>query len=216
MGNFNMVAEHKLVKVEIDKIKIDSTNPNVMSEDEMAALQKTMDKFGYLAPVILDKKYKVVDGEHRVRVYEKQGKKTIPAYVIDVDKYDQKILRQVMNKLRGEHDLLKDSKEFNILEKANKLDDLAGFLAKDEKDFLRMAEKVDSQVGLDKGGTPEDMEDHYLHGNIKQITIFFDNAEFEKVMPILEKIMEAEEVTTHTDVFYKLLEFYENNKLNKT
>ena len=64
-----MVAEHKLVKVEIDKIKIDSTNPNVMSEDEMAALQKTMDKFGYLAPVILDKKYKVVDGEHRVRIY---------------------------------------------------------------------------------------------------------------------------------------------------
>ena len=210
-----MVAEHKLVKVEIDKIKIDSTNPNVMSEDEMTALQKTMDKFGYLAPVILDKKYKVVDGEHRVRIYEKLGKKTIPAYVIDVDKYDQKILRQVMNKLRGEHDLLKDSKEFNILEKANKLDDLAAFLAKDEKDFLRMAEKTIPELEFDKN--PMDHhEDHYLHGNIKQIMIYFDNAEFEKIMPKIEKIMEVEEVTTHTDVFYKLLEFYENNKLNKT
>ncbi len=210
-----MVAEHKLVKVEIDKIKIDSTNPNVMSEDEMLALQKTMDKFGYLAPVILDKKYKVVDGEHRVRVYEKLGKKTIPAYVIDVDKYDQKILRQVMNKLRGEHDLLKDSKEFNILEKANKLDDLADFLAKDEKDFLRIAEKSDEKLDFDNNPMKHH-EDTYLHGNIKQIMIYFDNEEFEKIMPKLERIMEVEEVTTHTDVFYKLLEFYENNKLNKT
>lgn len=215
MDNFNMVAEHKLVKVEIDKIKIDSTNPNVMSEDEMLALQKTMDKFGYLAPVILDKKYKVVDGEHRVRVYEKLGKKTIPAYVIDVDKYDQKILRQVMNKLRGEHDLLKDSKEFNILEKANKLDDLADFLAKDEKDFLRIAEKSDEKLDFDNNPMKHH-EDTYLHGNIKQIMIYFDNEEFEKIMPKLERIMEVEEVTTHTDVFYKLLEFYENNKLNKT
>ena len=215
MGNFNMVAEHKLVKVDIYKIKIDSTNPNVMSEDEMLALQKTMDKFGYLAPVILDKKYKVVDGEHRVRVYEKLGKKTIPAYVIDVDKYDQKILRQVMNKLRGEHDLLKDSKEFNILEKANKLDDLADFLAKDEKDFLRIAEKSDEKLDFDNNPMKHH-EDTYLHGNIKQIMIYFDNEEFEKIMPKLERIMEVEEVTTHTDVFYKLLEFYENNKLNKT
>ena len=45
---------------------------------------------------------------------------------------------------------------------------------------------------------------------------YFDNEEFEKIMPKLERIMEVEEVTTHTDVFYKLLEFYENNKLNKT
>ena len=129
----------------------------------MAALQKTMDKFGYLAPVILDKKYKVVDGEHRVRIYEKLGKKTIPAYVIDVDKYDQKILRQVMNKLRGEHDLLKDSKEFNILEKANRLDDLADFLAKDEKDFLRIAEKSDEKLEFDKNPMDHHEAVSYTH-----------------------------------------------------
>ena len=38
--------------------------------------------------------------------------------------------------------------------------------------------------------------------------IYFDNDEFEKIMPKIERIMEVEEVTTHTDVFYKLLEFY--------
>ena len=210
-----MVEEHQLVSIDIDQIKIDSTNPNTMSEKEMKALEKTMDKYGYLAPVILDKKYKVVDGEHRVKIYERLGKKTIPAYVIDVDRYDQKILRQVMNKLRGEHDILKDSKEFNILDKANRLDELAQFLAKDEKDFLRMTDEPTKDDEFD--ANPMDHhKDHYLHGNIKQIMIYFDNEEFEKIMPKIEKIMEVEEVTTHTDVFYKLLEFYENNKLNKT
>ena len=209
------VKEFAVKKVAITSIKFDKTNPNEVSDEQMQALTKGMERFGYLAPVILDKKYKVVDGEHRVRVYEKLGKKTIPAYVIDVDKYDQKILRQVMNKLRGEHDLLKDSKEFNILEKANKLDDLADFLAKDEKDFLRIAEKSDEKLDFDNNPM-QHHEDTYLHGNIKQIMIYFDNEEFEKIMPKLERIMEVEEVTTHTDVFYKLLEFYENNKLNKT
>ena len=210
-----MVEEHKLVKIDIDKIKIDSTNPNVMSDDEMKALQKTMDKFGYLAPVILDKKLKVVDGEHRVKAYQKMGKTTIPAYIVDVDKYDQKILRQVMNKLRGEHDILKDSKEFNILDKANRLDELAQFLAKDEKDFLRMTDEPVKDDEFDNN--PMDHhKDHYLHGNIKQIMIYFDNQQFENVMPRIEKIMEIEEVTTHTDMFYKLLEYYENNKPNKT
>ena len=209
-----MVEEHALVNIDIAEIKIDKSNPNVMSEDEMEALEKTMNRFGYLAPVILDKKFKVVDGEHRVKIYQKMGKTTIPAYVIDVDKYDQKILRQVMNKLRGEHDILKDSKEFDFLAKADRLGDLAGFLAKNEKDFLRMADEPTKDDEFDKN--PMDHhKDHYLHGNIKQIMIYFDNEEFEKIMPKIEKIMEVEEVTTHTDVFYKLLEFYENNKPNK-
>ena len=60
-----MVEEHQLVSIDIDQIKIDSTNPNTMSEKEMKALEKTMDKYGYLAPVILDKKLKVVTECHK-------------------------------------------------------------------------------------------------------------------------------------------------------
>ena len=40
------VVEHKLVTVAIDKIKFDDNNPNEMSDEQMAALGATLEKFG--------------------------------------------------------------------------------------------------------------------------------------------------------------------------
>jgi len=208
------MIEHKLVKIDVSDIKLDKTNPNVMSKEEFESLEKVMKKYGYLAPVILDKKNKVVDGEHRVKVYQKLGRKQIPAYVIDVDRYDQKILRQVMNKLRGEHDIEKDSKEFDILANADRLGDLAKLLAKNESDFLRIATTASDDEEFDTNPM-EHYEDSFLHGNIKQIMIYFDNEGFEKTMKVINEVMRVEKVETHTDMFMKLLEYYENNKLKK-
>jgi len=208
------MIEHKLVKIDVSDIKLDKTNPNVMSKEEFESLEKVMKKYGYLAPVILDKKNKVVDGEHRVKVYQKLGRKQIPAYVIDVDRYDQKILRQVMNKLRGEHDIEKDSKEFDILANADRLGDLAKLLAKNESDFLRIATTASDDEEFDTNPM-EHYEDSFLHGNIKQIMIYFDNEGFEKTMKVINEVMRVEKVETHTAMFMKLLEYYENNKLKK-
>jgi len=208
------MIEHKLVKIDVSDIKLDKTNPNVMSKEEFESLEKVMKKYGYLAPVILDKKNKVVDGEHRVKVYQKLGRKQIPAYVIDVDRYDQKILRQVMNKLRGEHDIEKDSKEFDILAKADRLGDLAKLLAKNESDFLRITATASDDEDFDTNPMGR-YEDSFLHGNIKQIMIYFDNEGFEKTMKVINEVMRVENVETHTDMFMKLLEYYENNKLKK-
>ena len=68
-------------------------------------------------------------------IYEKLKQKQIPAYVIDVDKYDQKILRQVMNKLRGKHDFTADILEFKQLQSADKLQDFAELIAKPISEF---------------------------------------------------------------------------------
>ena len=119
-----MVEELEVKKIPISLIKFDDTNPNILSKDQMNALKLTMEKFGYLAPVILNKDFTVVDGEHRVRIYQELDKKEIQAYVIDVDTIDLKILRQLMNKLRGEHDKQKDSFEFKSIYDAGRLDEL--------------------------------------------------------------------------------------------
>ena len=118
------VVEHKLVTVAIDKIKFDDNNPNEMSDEQMAALGATLEKFGNLAPVILSEpskkgEYTVIDGEHRVRVYIDKGIKKIPAHVINASRIDKKILRQVMNKLRGQHDPAKDEEEFLKINNGN-------------------------------------------------------------------------------------------------
>ena len=129
------VKEFTVKKVPISNIKFDNTNPNTVSPEQMDALSKGMKKFGYLAPVILNENLEVLDGEHRVKVYETLGEKNIPAYVIKADKIDGKILRQIMNKLRGEHDFKKDTLEYHLISKAGKLNEFADLLAKPEQEF---------------------------------------------------------------------------------
>ena len=129
------VKEFSIKKVPISNIKFDNTNPNIVSPEQMEALSKGMKKFGYLAPVILNENLEVLDGEHRVKIYESLGEKNIPAYVIKADKIDGKILRQIMNKLRGEHDFKKDTLEYHLISKAGKLNEFADLLAKPEEEF---------------------------------------------------------------------------------
>ncbi len=129
------IKEFELKKVKIQDIKFDDTNPNVLSTEQMDALKKVIKKFGYLAPVILNKDLKVVDGEHRVRVYDKLGKKAIPAYVVNVNTIDKKMLRQLMNKLRGEHSRKKDADEFKEIFEAGKLSQFAELMAEDQSKF---------------------------------------------------------------------------------
>ena len=80
-----MVEEINISKISVNKITFDETNPNILTKEQMKSLKLVMEKFGFLAPVILNKDLQVIDGEHRVRVYQELGKKTIPAYVIDIN-----------------------------------------------------------------------------------------------------------------------------------
>lgn len=130
------VKEFAVKKIPISSIKFDKTNPNTMSDEQMDALSKGMEKFGYLAPVVLNQDMEVLDGEHRAKAYAKLGEKNIPAYVINVDKFDGKMLRQIMNKLHGEHDTKKDSLEYKILEEAGKLEEFSKLIAQPKQKFL--------------------------------------------------------------------------------
>ena len=130
------VKEFAVKKIPISSIKFDKTNPNIVSEEQMEALSKGMEKFGYLAPIIVNQNMEVLDVEHRVKAYEKLGEKKIPAYVINANKFDGKMLRQIMNKLRGEHDTKKDSLEYQILEQAGKLDEFSELIAQPKQKFL--------------------------------------------------------------------------------
>ena len=151
-----MVEELEVKKIPISLIKFDDTNPNILSKDQMNALKLTMEKFGYLAPVILNKDFTVVDGEHRVRIYQELDKKEIQAYVIDVDTIDLKILRQLMNKLRGEHDKQKDSFEFKSIYDAGRLDEFVNLLSQPREEFEAiLSRKFDIDFIKEKQTIPE-------------------------------------------------------------
>jgi DNA modification methylase len=149
-----VVQEINISKVPVKKITFDETNPNILTDEQMKSLKKTMEKFGFLAPVILNKDLQVIDGEHRVRIYQELGKKTIQAYVIDVNTINKKMLRQLMNKLRGEHDKQKDAEEFKLIFEAGKLNEFSELLATQAEEFQTVLEKK-FDIGFEKAEEQE-------------------------------------------------------------
>lgn len=150
------IEELEVKKVPLSVIKFDESNPNELTKEQMESLKLVMSKYGYLSPVILNKDFTVIDGEHRVRVYQELGKKEIQAYVIDVDTIDLKILRQLMNKLRGEHDKQKDALEFKTIFESNRLDEFSKLIAQPKEDFQRILEnKFQIQFNKEENEIPE-------------------------------------------------------------
>ena len=130
------IKEPELKNIKISSVKVDLDNPNTMSEDKFAALKKTITKYGYIVPIVVDKNLKIADGEHRYLAYKELGMKNIPAYVLDISDPDRRVLRQVMNKLKGEHNLTKDLDEFTKIKLGGvELKELGELLGVDESYF---------------------------------------------------------------------------------
>lgn len=136
------VKEFELSSVSIADIVLDPSNPNTMTEAQMEAMQLSMKHYGFLVPVILDRNNKVCDGEHRVLAYKYLGAEKIPAYKVDLDSdTDRKQLRQIMNKLHGQHNKEKDAAEFlEILKNSQNrnLEELSQFIAQPESQLLAL------------------------------------------------------------------------------
>jgi DNA modification methylase len=107
--------ERKVVR--LADIKTDSKNPNKMTPEQMGALRSSIEKYGYVIDIIVDKKSMMIaDGEHRLN--ELKALKIEEAEVILYDfedEADRRLFRQISNKLRGTHDYNLDLEEFKFL-----------------------------------------------------------------------------------------------------
>jgi len=147
------MEEPKLKNIEINKVKVDLDNPNKMTEAQFTALKKTMEKYGYLVPIIVDKNFKIADGEHRYLAYKELGMKEIPAYVLDIKDPDRRMLRQVMNKLRGYHDGDLDLKDFDkIYKQFGNLDELQALIPDEDLDSVMLQLEKGSELEEDNSG----------------------------------------------------------------
>ena len=63
--------------IKCDDIKTDPTNPNRMTDRELAALKLNIQKYGMLIPIITNKDLLIADGEHRLIRAVLENKPTI-------------------------------------------------------------------------------------------------------------------------------------------
>jgi ABC-type transport system involved in cytochrome c biogenesis ATPase subunit/N-acetylglutamate synthase-like GNAT family acetyltransferase len=98
--------------VDADRLKVDGKNPNRMGARRFEALKKSIKRWGFVVPIITNKDLLVADGEHRLRAAKELGMKQVSVVKLPVDEVDRRLIRQVMNKIRGEHDLFLDAEEY--------------------------------------------------------------------------------------------------------
>lgn len=111
--------------VPVEALKIDNENPNRLSPRRFEALKKSIQRFGFVVPIITNRSLLVADGEHRLKAAKALGMKQVSVVRLPVDDVDRRLIRQVMNKIRGEHDLFLDAEEYYRI------------VSEDQRDLLR-------------------------------------------------------------------------------
>lgn len=149
--------------VDVDTLRVDGSNPNVLSPRRFEALKKSIQRFGFVVPIITNRDLLVADGEHRLKAAKALGMKQVSVVRLPVEEVDRRLVRQVMNKLRGEHDLFMDAEEYYRIVSGDKRDLLKALLNENDlridnllklrepavysdEDLKALAEKFSSRV----------------------------------------------------------------------
>lgn len=106
----------------------DQCNPNVMTKEQHEAVWRSLQKFGWVYPIITNKDGILGDGEQRVTVCLNHKEYYAPVLRIPLEDVDRRILRQVLNKLKGEHNKQLDTEEFLKIIEAGKEEELKSIL----------------------------------------------------------------------------------------
>ena len=130
----------------VNKLKVDGLNPNKMTESEIESLKRNFERFGFLVPIITNKDYVIADGEHRMKAAIEIGMSKVSVIALPVKEVDRKILRQVMNKLRGKHDPKLDADEYRFILQETSMEELTDLMSKPEQEILNSLEEKDDSL----------------------------------------------------------------------
>ena len=121
----------EIVKKQIDSLIPAEYNPRkdlTPSDPEYQRLKRSVEEFGYVEPVIYNKRTGVVVGGHqRLKVLKELGFREIDCVEIDIDETQEKALNIALNKISGSWD---DVKLKELLTELKSLDydvELTGF-----------------------------------------------------------------------------------------
>ncbi len=108
-------------RVKISDLKFDQDNPNRMSLTQLDRLKASIKRWGDIVPVVTNSELLVADGQQRVTAMKELGMTECSVIRLPVKDVDRRLLRQVLNKLRGKHNKDLDTAEYlRIVEQGEK------------------------------------------------------------------------------------------------
>jgi ParB/RepB/Spo0J family partition protein len=143
----------------IVNLKTDSSNPNKMTKEQIQSVANSIKKFGFLVPIIVNKDNVIIDGHQRLKAADLLGIEEVPVVKLDVDKIDAKLLKQIMNKLKGTHDFDLDLEEYKaILEAQGNLDSLKELVSMGDYEISDIIDSIEKKSYIDKDQENNDID----------------------------------------------------------
>jgi len=140
--------------VDVDKLHVDGDNPNRMDDIQHKRLKTSIMTYGFIVPIITNKDLLIADGEQRWTVAKSLNMTQVPVIRLPVEDVDRRLLRQVLNKLRGEHDLTADALEFEKIIEAGRTDDLKHLLDLNDNKLEKYLQEL-KETKLEPQGLPD-------------------------------------------------------------
>jgi len=101
-------------KIQIDKLKAATYNPRQISTKQYKDLKESINKFGLVDPIIVNKCYTIIGGHQRYKICKDLEYKDIGCIILDLNKEQERELNIRLNKNTGEFDMDILANEFDI------------------------------------------------------------------------------------------------------
>jgi hypothetical protein len=127
---------------DIRLLSADQNNPNVTTLKQQEQIWRSLQKYGWAYPIITNKEGVYADGETRADVCKKHGEFFAPVLRLSVTDVDRRMLRQILNKLKGKHNTELDNEEYVRILQLGEKEDLKALL---ESVGERLPEETDDR-----------------------------------------------------------------------
>ena len=106
---------------DIRLIEKDQNNPNITTLRQQEQIWASLQKYGWTYPILTNKDGILVDGETRTEICKQHNEFFAPVLRLPVNDVDRRMLRQILNKLKGKHNKELDAAEYmRIIEQGEK------------------------------------------------------------------------------------------------
>jgi ParB-like chromosome segregation protein Spo0J len=109
---------------DIRLLTADQNNPNRTTLKQQEQIWRSLQKYGWAYPIITNKDGVYADGEQRAEVCKQHGEFYAPVLRLPVSDVDRRMLRQILNKLKGKHSKELDNAEYLRILQLGEKDDL--------------------------------------------------------------------------------------------
>ena len=158
------VRKMEIQKVKLNDIVLPDYNPRKIDEKTMAKLKRSLKEFGYVEPVVVNKRnMHVVGGNQRVKALKELGIAEVEAVIVNLDDKEEKALNLALNKITGEWDYEKLTTLFKEMDEGNFDITATGF---DSDEIDRLLSEIS---GEKKEQEIEDVEKRAKAGDIWQL-----------------------------------------------